>query len=67
MLCLIYDIFLLFCFLSLKESTFETSKNVFLFHFKIYIFNIKNLKFHDVIKYPSMKQEEPTVNSLGSK
>ena len=48
--------FSLVCFLSLKESTWETRKNVFLFHFKSsfrsrenQILEFEIFKFHDVI------------------
>ena len=56
--------FLLVFFLSLKESTSETRKNLFLFHFKSSFRSPENqilefyiFKFHDVIKCLSIKQE----------
>ena len=57
------DIFLPFRFLSPKESTFQTRENVFYFtsraFFVIYIqiWKFWKLKFHDIIKCLSMKQE----------
>ena len=51
-------------FLGLKESTCQMKKSVFLFHFKTYFRSCENqilelyiFKFHDVIKYISIKQE----------
>ena len=56
--------FLLVCFLSLNESTCQTRKNLFLFHFKSSFHSTENqilefqiFKFHDVIKSLSIKQE----------
>ena len=56
--------FLLACFLSLKESTSETTKNAFYFTSKalfalekIKFYNFIIFKFHDVIKCLSIKQE----------
>ena len=56
-------IFLLVCFLSLKESTFETEK-CFLFHFEgsfrsqeNQILEFQVFNFHDVIKCVSIKEE----------
>ena len=54
--------FVLVYFLSLNESTCQTRKNVFLFHFKSSFRSRKNIlefylfKFHDVIKCLSIKQ-----------
>ena len=53
--------FLLVCFLSLKESTCETTKNIYftlkvLFVLEI-ILTFQKFKCHDVIKCPTMKHE----------
>ena len=55
---------LLVCFLSLNESTCQTRKNAFLFHFKSSFCSQENqilefyiFKFHDIIKCLSIKQE----------
>ena len=55
---------LLFYFLRLKERTHETRKNVFLFHLESsfrssdnQILTFQIFKWHDVIKYPSMKHK----------
>ena len=64
MLKVVSATFLLVCFLSLNESTCQTGKDVFLFHFKSSFRSQENqilefyiLKFHDVIKCLSIKQE----------
>ena len=56
--------FLLVCFVILKDSTCETRKNVFLFHFKSsfrswdnQILTFQIFKYYDVIKCPSMKHQ----------
>ena len=55
------DIFLKFCLLSLESSFFKLGKMLFVspknsFHFcDTQVVEFYNLKFHDVIKYPSMK------------
>ena len=56
--------FLLVSFLSVNESTYQTRKSVFLFHFKSSFCSPENqvlefyiFKFHDVIKCLSIKQE----------
>ena len=53
------------CFLIIKESTFETMKNVFYFLLKALFFleifkvqNFKILKFLDVIKWLSLIKQE---------
>ena len=62
MLMVLFATFLLVCFLILKESTWETRKNIFLFHFKSSFCSQENqilefqiFKFHDVIKCLSIK------------
>ena len=55
------SVFLLVCFLSLKESTCETTKNIYftlkvLFVLEI-ILTFQKFKCHDVIKCPTMKHE----------
>ena len=56
-------IFLLVCFVCLKESTFEIRKNVFYFTLKALfvldnqILTFQIFKFYDVIKCVSMKHE----------
>ena len=66
--------FLLVCFLSLNENTCQTRKKNFLFHLKSLFRSQENqilefyvLKFHDVIKCLSIKQEIHFTNNLGSK
>ena len=66
--------FLLVCFLSLNKSTCQTRKNV---HFKSYFRSRENqilefyiFKFHDVIKFLSIKQKicfNESLNNLGSR
>ena len=63
--------FLLVCFLSLKESTWETVK-MFLFHFKSCFCSRENqiiefeiFKFHDVINCLSIKKEIHFTEKLG--
>ena len=64
------DIFLIFCFLSLKDSSFVqdsvfyiTSKALFFLE----IFEFYNLKFHDAIKCLSMNKAYILRNNLRSK
>ena len=59
-----FTTFLLVCFVSLKERTLETRKNVFLFYFESFfrswdnqILTFQIFKCHDVIKCLSMNQE----------
>ena len=59
-------------FVSLNESTCQTRKKCFLFHFKSSFCSQKNqilefyiLNFHDAIKCLSMKQEIHFIEQLG--
>ena len=63
------DICLLYCFVSVNESTFAYMRKVFLFPFKssLFSFRIQNLKLNDVIKCLNMKQENVLLKHLGIK
>ena len=74
MLKVVSAVFLLVCFSSLKESTFETWKKCFLLYCKSsfrsqenQIFEFQTFKFHDVINCLSIKQEIHFTEYLGSK
>ena len=62
MLKVVSTTFLLVHFACLKESTCETRKNIFLFHFQSsfsfcdsQVLTFQVFKWHDVIKFQSMK------------
>ena len=66
--------FVLVYFLSINESTCQTRKNVFLFHFKIPFlfsrkpnFRILHFQISWIIKCLSIKKKYISLNNLGSK